>query len=219
MVRNVARRALGRLDRHRLQIDRHCDMRHAAIAERAAARELGHVLNVARAHDAVVIDARIRKQLVELDILLRIGADQIVVLKTGDGEHRLTVELRVVEPVEQVDAAGPGGRQADAEAAGPLGVAAGHEGGGLFVTHLHEADRIEMGAQRLHDAVDAVARQPEHDLDTPVDQGVHEHVRGSSRHGRLRRDRDVKQLVADRRGSGTRMEPRRCRTAPQVSPR
>jgi hypothetical protein len=208
MVRNVARRALGRLDRHRLQIDRHCDMRHAAIAERAAARELGHVLNVARAHDAVVIDARIRKQLVELDILLRIGADQIVVLKTGDGEHRLTVELRVVEPVEQVDAAGPGGRHADAEAAGPLGVAAGHEGGGLFVTHLHEADRIEMGAQRLHDAVDAVAQQPEH-----------EHVRGSSRHGRLRRDRDVKQLVADRRGSGTRMEPRRCRTAPQVSPR
>ena len=82
------------------------------------------------------------------------------------------VELGVVEAVEQVDAAGAGGGEADAEPAGVLGVAAGHERRRLLVPHLDEADLVLALAQRLHDAVDAVAGQAEDDVDAPVVQGV-----------------------------------------------
>ena len=92
------------------------------------------------------------------------------------------VQLGVVEAVEQVDAAGPGGREADAEPAGELGVAAGHEGGGLLVAHLDEADLVLALAQGLHDAVDAVAGQAEDDIDAPVVNRVDENVGGSRGH-------------------------------------
>ena len=61
---------------------------------------------------------------------------------------------------------------------GELGVAARHERRRFFVPHLDEADLVLPRAQRLHDAVDAVAGQAEDDIDAPVEQGVDEHVRG-----------------------------------------
>ena len=75
--------------------------------------------------------------------------EQVVELQAGDGEHRLAVELGVVEAVEQVDAAGPGGGEADAELAGPFGIGAGHEGRRFLVPHLDEADLVLARAQRL----------------------------------------------------------------------
>ena len=62
---------------------------------------------------------------------------------------------------------GPGGGEAHAEPAGVLGVAAGHEGRGLLVPHLDEADLVLARAQRLHDAVDAVARACPKTMSTP----------------------------------------------------
>ena len=55
------------------------------------------------------------------------------------------VELRVVQAVEQVDAAGPGRGQADAEPAGRLGVAGRHERGRLLVVHQDEPDPVLRG--------------------------------------------------------------------------
>jgi hypothetical protein len=37
------------------------------------------------------------------------------------------------------------------------------------VPHLDEANLILMSAEGLHQAIDAVAGQPENDLNTPVD--------------------------------------------------
>ena len=82
------------------------------------------------------------EQLVQLDILLRACADQVVVRHAGDREHGLSVQLRVVEAIEQMDAARARGGQAHAELAGELRVAARHERGGLFMPDLHEADRV-----------------------------------------------------------------------------
>ncbi len=100
-----------------------------------------------RTHDPGVIDADIREQLVELDILLSVRADQVMKLHAGDGEYRRTVELGVVQAVQQMDAAGSGRRQADAEPVGELGIAARHECRCLLVPGLHEADRLLPGAQ------------------------------------------------------------------------
>src|SRR6185437_9249932 len=95
-----------------------------------------------------------------------------------DGEHGLAVELGVVEAVEQVDAAGARGGEADAEPAGPLRIGAGVECGSFLVADLDEANLVLVGAQRLDDAVDAVTWNAEHRVDAPVDQGFDEHVAG-----------------------------------------
>ena len=83
-----------------------------------------HVVDVRRSHDALVVDGHVHEELVEVHVLLVVRADQVVEGVAGDREHRLAVALGVVQAVEQVDAARAGGRQADAEASGELGVAA-----------------------------------------------------------------------------------------------
>ena len=118
-------------------------------------------------------------------------ADQVVVGHAGDREHGLPVQLRVVEAVEQMEAAGPGRREADAEPAGELRIAARHEGGRLFVAHLDEADRVLALAQRLHDAVDAVAGQAEDGIHAPVLQHVDQNVGGCLSHGIARSAKQV----------------------------
>src|SRR5205814_3193160 len=100
-----------------------------------------------RAHDARVVDAGIDEGLVELDVLLREGVDEIVKLQAGDRQHRGAVELRVIEPVEQMNAARPRGREANAEPSGVFGVAAGHERRGLLMANLDEADLVLPRAQ------------------------------------------------------------------------
>jgi len=110
--------------------------------------------------------------------------NEIVVLQPGDREHRGTVHLGVVKAVEQVNAAGPRGGKAHAEPAGELGVTARHEGGGLFVADLYEADLVLARAQRLHDAVDAVAGQAEHNIHAPIDKRFDQDVGGGFGHGR-----------------------------------
>ena len=89
-----------------LEIRGECDVRHAAVAERSPACEIGQVFDVRGAHDSLVEDGHVLEELVELHVLLRHRADQIVKMHAGDREHRLAVQLRVVQSIQQVDAAG-----------------------------------------------------------------------------------------------------------------
>ena len=182
MVRPVALRA-QRIGRHFLHIDRHRHMRDAAIGERGAASQLDDILDMRRAHDAVVVFADVDEELVELDILLGLGVQQVVELQTGDRQYRNTVELGVVEPVQQVDAARAGGCDADAEATGKFGVAAGGEGRRLLVPYLDKADLVLALAEGFDDAVDAIAGNAEDGIDAPSQQGVDQNVAGGRFHG------------------------------------
>jgi hypothetical protein len=128
------------------------------VSQRSATSEINQIFDVHRTHHALVEDADVDKEFVERDVLLRVGADQIVVLEAGDGEHRSAIQLCVVESVEQVNASGTGGCETHSQLAGELGVAAGHERSGLFVTHLDETYFLGANAQGFHDAVDAIAR-------------------------------------------------------------
>ena len=85
-----------------------------------------------------------------------------------------------------MQSAGAGRGQADAEAPGCLGVAAGHEGGRLLVVDEDETDPGMVAAQGLHDPVDAIAGQPEDHVDIPVHQCLDQNVRGCLRHVVLR---------------------------------
>jgi hypothetical protein len=105
-----------------------------------------------------------------VDLLLVAGAEHGCLLHAGDGQHRGMVELGVVQAVEQVQAAGPGGGQADPDPAGRLGVAGGHERGRLLVVDEHEPDLVLVAPQPLHDPVDPVPGQPEDGVHAPLGQ-------------------------------------------------
>src|SRR6185369_10455254 len=81
-----------------------------------------------------------------------------------------------------MNAARTGGREADAELPRVFRVAAGHEGCGLFVPHLDEADMSLLLAQRFHDSIDAVARQTEDDTHAPFAEGLNENIGGGNGH-------------------------------------
>ena len=88
----------------------------------------------------------------QVDLLLVVAAERGARLLADDGDHRLVVELRVVEAVQQVDGAGAGGGDAHADLAGELGVAAGHEGGHLLVARLDELGVAVGAVERAEDA-------------------------------------------------------------------
>src|SRR3954465_1662693 len=75
-----------------------------------------------------------------------------------------------------MDASWPRRGQAASEASRVLRVSARHEGCGLFVPDLYEANSILSRAQSLHHTVDAVARKTEDHINAPIDNLFHEHV-------------------------------------------
>ena len=113
MVGHVSGGARVGLERERLDVDGHRDVGNPATAHGSAAGKLDDILDMRRSHDARVVDADIHEQLVELHILLGVGGHEVVILQAGNGEHRCAVELGVVEPVQQMDAARTRGGQAD----------------------------------------------------------------------------------------------------------
>src|SRR5205823_3055954 len=97
-------------------------------------------------------------------------------LLADDRDDRLVVELRVVEPVEQVDRPGARGGDADADLARELRVAAGHERSHLLVPDLDEvrvAARAVEGAEEGVDPVTGISVDP---VDAPLPQSVEDVV-------------------------------------------
>ena len=74
-------------------------MSDAVPCDSRAAGDVGDVLDVRGSHDPGVEDTDILEDLVEFDVLLRMGAEQVVIVQARDGEDALSVTLRVVEPV------------------------------------------------------------------------------------------------------------------------
>ncbi|HEX3943765.1 MAG TPA: hypothetical protein VHW69_06740 [Rhizomicrobium sp.] len=157
-------------------------MRYAAARESGAAGLFGDILHVRGAHYAFVVYADVHEELVERDVLLGVGADEVVELHAGDGENGLAVHFGVVEAVQKVDAAGSGGRDARADFAGEFCPGASHEGGRFFVPRLNESDALLILAQRFDDAVHAVARNAEDGVDAPVKHGFDKNLSRFFRH-------------------------------------
>src|SRR2546423_818109 len=145
-------------------------MRGTAAAERGAACQVQCVFDVRCAHYPGVVPADVNKKLIELDILLRKGVNQVVILQSSQSQDWGPVELCVVQTVEQMNAARAGGGEANSEPAGELRVAAGHECSCFLVPHLNEPDFLLALPQRLHDPVDPIARDAENSVHSPVDQ-------------------------------------------------
>ena len=177
MVGAIALRALVIFHLLLLQIDGHGDVGHAPLGERGAARQRRHILHVSRAHHAFVVDRDVHEELVQRDVLLGGGANQVVKLQAGDGQHGLRVQFGVVEAIEKMDAAGSGSGDAGSQASSELGPGARHKGRRFLMAHLDEANLVLPLAQRFDDAVDAIAGYSEDRVDAPIEHGLHQNIR------------------------------------------
>src|SRR4051812_20663060 len=108
-------------------------------------------------HDAFVIDGYVYKQAVKRDVLLGMGSNQVVKLESRDREHRLAVQFGVVQPIQQVNASGPGGRYTNTQSAGELCVPARHERRGFLMPRLDESNLVLRLAQSLYQTVHTIS--------------------------------------------------------------
>ena len=152
------------------------DVADAAASIGGANGHVNAVDGVRRPHDALVEFSYVHVELVEIDVLLIVHADEVVEGVAGDGEDWLQVALGIVQAVEEMHAAGARGRAADADSSGVFGVAAGSKGGRLFVPNLNELQLVLVCAQRFEEAVDTIPGIPEDGIHTPFDQPFNDQV-------------------------------------------
>src|SRR3569832_1381061 len=100
-----------------------------------------------------------------------------------DGHHRLMVELRVVETVQQMDRTRSRGREAHADLAGELRLRAGHERGHFLMARLHEGKLALDAPERAHNAVDAVAGITVDARNAPLLEPLQHEICGGLAHG------------------------------------
>src|SRR5437667_9190681 len=148
MMRNVALGTLPLLDLLFLKINRKCDVGNAVISHSSSTSQVGDVLYVRGTHDSLIENSNIHEKFVKCYILLCVGSDEIVELQSSDRQHRLAVELGIVESVQEMDATRARGRKAHADPSCELGIPAGHESSRLFMPHLNKSNLLLVGSKR-----------------------------------------------------------------------
>ena len=94
-----------RVGRSLLEVDRQREVRDPLEGQRGLHRDVDHGRDAHRDHDHLVVDAEVHERLVQVNLLLVLGAELRRRLHPGDGEHRHVIQLRVVQPIHQMDAA------------------------------------------------------------------------------------------------------------------
>ena len=127
-----------------------------------------HAGRLRRRGDGLGVERDVAKQQVRLGGLEEVGALHLARHVAGQRQHRRVVAAGLVEPGDQMRAAGPGGAGADAEPAGQLGLAGGGQRRAFFVAH---ADPFDLAApHRIGQRIERVADQPEDLLDADLSE-------------------------------------------------
>ena len=176
-MRNIALRHFPGIDLVLLRIDRYGDVRHPTIGQRAPACQVRDVLDMIRSHDARVVHGDIHEDFIQLHVLLRIGMNEVVILKAGHGKNGLSVELRIIQAIQQMQTARSRRRETDAELPRVFRVSTSHERGGFLVAYLDESNLVRALSKRFHDSVDAVSGQTKYHIDSPVTNSINQNVR------------------------------------------
>ena len=155
--------------------------RDRALGERDPYRSVDQMARLRRVDARLDVGGDVLEERVEVDLLLVARSERHAALLPDDRHDRRAVELRVVEPVQEVDGPRAGGGQAHTDLIRELRVAAGHERGHLLVADLDEP-RVAVGAvERAEKAVDAVAGIPEQTVDAPLAEALQNEI-GSRLH-------------------------------------
>jgi hypothetical protein len=166
-----------------LHIVWHHDTGHSTLCLRDPQRSIDQVPHLRRRrHHVHILMCHVLEQRGEVHLLLIIAPERGAPLLADDRNHRLVVQLRIVETVEQMNGAGTGGREADPDFPRKLRMAASHEGRHL-VSNLDKLDLILGARQGAHDAVDAIARVTIDPMDPPLIKPLYHKIANRLSHG------------------------------------
>ena len=140
-----------------------------------AVDEVPHLLGDGRHLN--VLGGDVLEQRDEVDFLLVAAAERGAGLLADDREDGRVVELCVVQAVEEMDRARPGGGEADTDLAGELGVSARHQRSHLLVAHLDQLGVAVCAVEGADDRVDAVAWIAEDAVNAPCAEPLEQEVR------------------------------------------
>jgi hypothetical protein len=90
-----------------LEVNGASDVGDGARRERGATGGVDQAVDLGRAHDLLIEIRDVLEEREEIDLLLIVHAKQVVIRLSCDCENGSSVELRVVETVEQMDRTGP----------------------------------------------------------------------------------------------------------------
>jgi hypothetical protein len=144
-------------------------------------RPVDDVTRLGRVHHDLAELGHVGEQLAQVDFLLVQRAQRDPLLLADYRDHRLVIQFRVVQAVEQVDRTRARRRHAAPHLTGELRVRARHERAHLLVPWLDELRVAPCPAEGAEHPVDPVARVPEDPVDSPFAEPLQYEVR-SLRH-------------------------------------
>ena len=122
-----------------------------------------------------IVACDVLEERVQIDFLLEVSSKRRAHRLADDGQNRLMIQLRVVEPVQKMDRARPRRGEANAYFAGEFGMRRGHEGGLFFMSRLDKGEAILSAFKRAQNAVNPVTRIAVDPGSAPIRQtGKHE---------------------------------------------
>ena len=135
-----------------------------------------HVRQLRRIGNQFAIMAAFPEQVLRMRLLKIAAADLGRRNLRGDGEHRRAAAMRIEQAVDEMQIAGAARPRADGKLAGDLRFARRGEGRDLLMPDVDPVDRLSL-AQRVGEAVEAVADHAEDALDAGLGQRLRDEVR------------------------------------------
>jgi hypothetical protein len=159
---------------HRGDVAGQDDHPDSALQDRGLHRELGDTGHLGRRGDVSQVPRAVEEDEVRPRLLEVASADLGAGDVRHDREHRRTVAVAVVQPVEEVQAARARGAEDGGGPARDLGVGTRGKGTGLFVAHVDEAQLPIGSADRVGDRVRRVTDDAVHVADASLEHDVDE---------------------------------------------
>src|SRR5699024_10422367 len=128
----------------------------------------GHLLG---AGDVLDVDAALAEDIRRVGLLEVVRADLVAGDVRGDGEHRGTGALSVVEADAAEEGAGSAAAGPHGERAGQCGRTAGCEGGGRLVADMDPFE-LRVGPQRVGEAVERISGDAVDAFDSAGHEGI-----------------------------------------------
>src|SRR5215469_7483371 len=119
--------------------------------------------------------AALRKEMLGMRLLKIAAADFLARNLSGDGQHRNTAAMAIVEPVDQMQVSWPATSGANRQFAREMGLCAGGECGCFFVPHMNPAN-LFSSANRVRDPVEGVAAHTISSLDSCLQQDIYKQI-------------------------------------------
>ena len=153
-----------------------------ALLDRGLHRELGDERHLGRARDGAYVRAAVGEDLLGCGLLEVVASDLVARDVRRDREDRSAVPLAVVEPVEEMQAAGAGRAEHRSGSSRNLRCRTGRKSACLFVADMDELDLGSVPTHRVDDWVRGITHDPEDMGDPGPHHQVDEGLRNGLRH-------------------------------------